>query len=89
MQFNSKRFVFHLNWYDRWHASRRCPALFQRNVAEMIGQTYPNNMPASEDELTDKEIIAVLSFIKSTWPIAVKQQHDQMNARSNASSKRS
>jgi len=55
----------------------------------MIGQTYPNNMPASEDELTDKEIIAVLSFIKSTWPIAVKQQHDQMNARSNASSKRS
>ena len=58
-------------------------------IEKMIGKTYPNNMPAYEDELSDDEIIAVLSFIKSTWPIAVKQQHDQINARSNASSKRS
>ena len=58
-------------------------------IEKMIGKTYPNNMPAYEDELSDDEIIAVLSFIKSTWPIAVKQQHFQMNARSNSSSKRS
>ena len=58
-------------------------------IEKMIGKTYPNNMPAYEDELSDDEIIAVLSFIKSTWSITVKQQHDQINARSNASSKRS
>ena len=58
-------------------------------IEKMIGKTYPNNMPAYEDELSDDEIIAVLSFIKSTWPITVKHQHDQKNARSNASSKRS
>ena len=35
-------------------------------IEKMIGKTYPNNMPAYEDELTDRKIIAVLSFIKST-----------------------
>ena len=42
-------------------------------IEKIIGQTYPNNMPAYEDELTDKEIIAVLSFIESTCPITIKQ----------------
>ena len=58
-------------------------------IEKMIGKTYPNNMPAYEDELSDDEIIAVLSFIKSTWPNTVKRQHDQINARSNAQSKES
>ena len=58
-------------------------------IEKMIGKTYPNNMSAYEDELTDKEIIAVLSSIKSTLPITVKQQRDQINAGSNASGKRS
>ena len=56
-------------------------------IEKMIGKTYPNNMPAYEDELSDEEIIAVLSFIKSTWPNTVKRQHDQINARANAQSK--
>ena len=58
-------------------------------IEKMIGKTYPNNMPAYEDELSDDEIIAVLSFIKSTWPDTVKRQHDQINARANAQSKES
>ncbi|MEX0504567.1 cytochrome c [Alphaproteobacteria bacterium LSUCC0719] len=58
-------------------------------IEKMIGKTYPNNMPAYEDELSDDEIIAVLSFIKSTWPNTVKRQHDQINARANAQSKES
>jgi len=56
-------------------------------IEKMIGKTYPNNMPAYEDKLSDHEIIAVLSFIKSTWPELVQQQHDQINARANAHSK--
>ena len=58
-------------------------------IEKMIGKTYPNNMPAYEDELSDDEIIAVLSFIKSTWPNNVMRQHDQINARANAQSKES
>jgi predicted metal-dependent peptidase len=44
-------------------------------------------MPAYEDDLTDEEIIAALSFIKSTWPKRIQRRHDQMNARANQHSK--
>ncbi len=56
-------------------------------IEKMIGKTYPNNMPAYEDELSDEEIIAALSFIKSTWSNTVKRQHDQINALVNSQSK--
>ena len=53
-------------------------------IEEMIGEKYPNNMPAYEDKLTDDEIIAALSYIKSTWSARIQQQHDQINARANS-----
>ena len=43
-------------------------------IEEMIGEKYPNNMPAYEDKLTDDEIIAALSYIKSTWSARIQQQ---------------
>ena len=53
-------------------------------IEEMIGKPYPNNMPAYEDKLTDEEILAVLSYIKSTWSSRIQRQHDQINARAKA-----
>ena len=53
-------------------------------IEEMIGKSYPNNMPAYEDKLTDEEILAVLSYIKSTWSGRIQSQHDQINARAKA-----
>ena len=53
-------------------------------IENMIGKSYPNNMPAYEDKLTDEEILAVLSYIKSTWPGRIQRQHDQINARDKA-----
>ena len=53
-------------------------------IEEMIGKSYPNNMPAYEDKLTDEEILAVLSYIKSTWSGRIQRQHDQINARAKA-----
>tara|TARA_S200000501_G_scaffold347988_1_gene362832 strand:+ start:44 stop:538 length:495 start_codon:yes stop_codon:yes gene_type:complete len=50
-------------------------------IEEMIGRSYPNNMPAYEDKLSDDEIIAALSYIKSTWSGRIQRQHDQINAR--------
>jgi mono/diheme cytochrome c family protein len=52
-------------------------------IEKIIGKKYPNNMPAYEDMLSDYEIIAVLSYIKSTWPSYIQIQHDQINTRSN------
>ena len=51
---------------------------------EMIGKSYLNNMPAYEDKLTDDQILAVLSYIKSTRPGPIKRQHDRINARAKA-----
>ncbi|MEK9621759.1 MAG: cytochrome c [Alphaproteobacteria bacterium] len=51
-------------------------------IEKMIGKAYPNNMPAYEGKLTDEEIIAALSFIKSTWPKHIQQKHDAITAQS-------
>ena len=48
-------------------------------LEEIIGQEYPNNMPAYNDVLSDQEIVAVLSFIKSTWSTRIRLQHDKIN----------
>ena len=50
-------------------------------IEEIVGRPYPNNMPAYENILTDDEIIAVLSYIKSNWSSRIQRQHDQLNAR--------
>ena len=43
-------------------------------------EDYQTNMPVYETLLSDDEIIAVLSYIKSTWPEEIRLRHDQMNA---------
>ncbi len=44
------------------------------------GEPYYSNMPAFETVLSDDEIVAVLSYIKSRWPQSVRARHDEMNA---------
>ena len=47
--------------------------------------TVRSNMPMFENKLSDEEIWAVLSFIKSTWPVEIRQRHDDLNTRYRAS----
>ncbi|SEW47178.1 Cytochrome C oxidase, cbb3-type, subunit III [Cognatiyoonia koreensis] len=42
---------------------------------------YATNMPNYEDVLSDEDIIAVLSYIKSTWPEDVRARHNDMESR--------
>ena len=44
------------------------------------GEPYFSNMPAYESILSDAEIVSVLSYIKSRWPLNIQHQHDEMNA---------
>lgn len=44
------------------------------------GADYKTAMPAYDGVLSDDDIIAVLSFIKSTWPDDIRRRHDQLNA---------
>lgn len=38
---------------------------------------YPSDMPAYEGVLSDEEIVAVLSWIKSRWPAQIRRRHDE------------
>lgn len=40
---------------------------------------YDSAMPAYEGVLTDAEIVAVLSWIKSRWPRETRRQQDEVN----------
>jgi len=43
----------------------------------------PSDMPGYDGILSDEQIIAVLSFIKSTWPEEIRARHDEMNRKRN------
>ncbi len=44
------------------------------------GASYQSDMPAYQGSLSDAEIIAVLSYIKSQWPDDIQRKHDGVNA---------
>ena len=48
---------------------------------------YASAMPIYEGVLSDKEIVAVLSWIKAQWPAQIREKHDQMNAQAQSAAK--
>ena len=63
-----------------WHHTDEYLFLMTKyGIEKLIGKKYLNNMPAYEEILSDKEILAVLSFIKSTWPDRIKDIHNKIN----------
>jgi len=49
-------------------------------VANVSGmKDYATVMPIYDGVLSDEQIVAVLSWIKSRWPRAVRDKHDQIN----------
>ena len=40
---------------------------------------YATAMPVYEGVLSDEEIVAVLSWIKSQWPAHIRSRHDELN----------
>ena len=51
-----------------WHHSDAQLLRIIRDGLAAIAPGYQTDMPAFGDVLTDTEIIAILDFIKSTWP---------------------
>ena len=56
-------------------------ALTKEGPAAYVGGGHRSAMPGFGDVLSDAEIVAVLSFIKSTWPEAIRARHDAVDAR--------
>jgi len=46
----------------------------------MVGGNYRSRMGGFGDVLSEQEIVAVLAYIKSTWPTQVIDQHNRINA---------
>lgn len=64
------------------HADQALIDLTKYGPQYVAGDSYQSDMPAFEDVLSDDEVVAVLSYIKSTWPPKVLETHNEINRRS-------
>lgn len=48
-------------------------------VLPYAGPNYRSTMPAFQNQLSDDDIIAVLSFIKSAWPPEIRRRQEAIN----------
>lgn len=65
-----------------WHHSdEQLIRLTKLGPTKISGGSYPSAMPGYEDILSEEEIVAVLSFIKSRWPASIRARHDEINRR--------
>ncbi|MFU8862871.1 MAG: c-type cytochrome [Rhodobacterales bacterium] len=62
------------------HPDQQLFEITKYGIEAIIGGSYKSRMGGYEGILSDAEIIAVLAFIKSTWPPRVIEIHDQINA---------
>lgn len=53
-------------------------AITKHGPAALAGGGYQSDMPGFEGRLSDDEIWAVLSFIKSRWPETIRERYDSM-----------
>lgn len=64
------------------HPDEMLFALTKYGVAKVAKMPdYQSAMPTYEGRLSDADIIAALSWIKSQWPAEVRAQHDAVNQR--------
>ena len=56
--------------------------LTKYGMQRYAGRGYRSAMPAYRGVLSDEDIIAVMSYVKSRWPASIRRQHDSLNARS-------
>lgn len=62
------------------HPDEQLFQLTKYGIGAAVGlDDYESDMPAYQNLLSDAEIIAVLSYIKSTWPEEVRRRHDSLN----------
>ncbi len=56
-------------------------ALTKYGLSKLVGQHVPTDMPVYEGVLSDREIHAVLAYIKSRWPAHVRQRQAEITSR--------
>lgn len=62
------------------HPDTQLFAITKHGTAALVGGDYKTRMTGFGDQLSDDEILAVLAYIKSTWPAQIIARHDRLNA---------
>lgn len=68
-----------------WHHAD--PLLFnivKDGPGSVVGNGYKSHMPGFSDALSDAEILAILAYIKSNWPIVIVEAHNWVNGKPSA-----
>ena len=56
-----------------WHHTDRILIdVVKRGTAAIVGNGYESDMPGFGEVLTDEEIMAIIAYIKSTWPSRIR-----------------
>ncbi|KIC21176.1 c-type cytochrome [Leisingera sp. ANG-Vp] len=63
------------------HPDAQLLAITKYGVAPLAGDGYRSRMGGYEGVLSEEEMLAVLAYIKSSWPPEVIIRHNQINAR--------
>lgn len=61
------------------HPPEQLFELTKRGPAALVGGGYESDMPAYAGVLSDAEIWAVLSYLKSRWPEDIRRRHDRLS----------
>ena len=63
------------------HPDRQLFDITKLGVEAVAPEGYVSDMPGFADSLSDDEIWAVIAYIKSTWPPAVRARQQHINTR--------
>jgi len=61
------------------HSDRELLHTIKASVYDVAPPGYVSDMPAFEGALSDREVTAILAFIKSRWPIGVRAYQAYLN----------
>lgn len=63
-----------------WHHSDRQLFTITKFGLGALAPGYDSDMPAFEDQLSDAQIVAVLDYIKTTWPERARRYQEARSA---------
>ena len=58
--------------------------IIKLGLRPFVGETYESDMPAFGTTLRDEEIIAIISYIESTWPDRERMYQQQITRQTNS-----
>ena len=61
------------------HTDEQLLAITRQGTAALVGNGYRSRMQGFADELTEADLLAVLAYIKSTWPVEIINRHNEIN----------